>query len=120
MGLLLVVILIIGLGLLLVYFNKKNKRVSLDNCDRECLIKWFKKDEILKKLKSKNNYIAIVIKDTHPLAKNIKTSKNKKTLIQCVFDEKKNVIIDSQILECKNISIDIEEMFGDKDMVVLN
>jgi hypothetical protein len=74
----------------------------------------------LNQLKIKDNYIAVVLKDTHSLVKSIKLLSNEKVLVQCVLDEDKNKIINARILKCVNISNDIVEMFGDNDMIILN
>jgi len=111
-------------GIIFYIFSKKNlssfESIDIDNCEKEYLFKWFRQPKIFNQLKEKDEYIAIVIKENHPLAKNIKVSSNKSTLIQCVFDEKRNEIIDAQILKCKSISEEIEDMFGNTDMLILN
>ena len=131
MGLFLTVIAIIGGGIFFIYFNKREEpniessfeTINLNNCDKEYLVGWFKNRETLAQLKEKEEYIAIVIKETHPLAKIVKieTSNAKKiVLIQCIFDENKNEIIMAQILKCSTVSQEINEMFGKSDMIVLS
>lgn len=114
-----------GLGLYLYLKNKKEsnnnlKTIYLDSCDTNNIIEWFKEKDTLEKLKTNDNYIAIVIKDTHKLSENIPIKKDKKCLMQCIFDEKNDAIIDAQILEYEKLSKEVEDMFKDKDMLVLS
>ena len=117
------IIAIIVLGLFLLKYYKDNftgsfPEINIESLTKEELLKWFKKDEILEQLKNNKNLMAIVVNTNHDIVKKIHV-KNKHSLIQILFNEEKNYIIDAQILNSKNISSEVLDMFANKNMIVL-
>ena len=106
-------------GITIAFANKFSKKLydtkEVDILKMEDVIIFFKKKEILDKLKSNNNFLAVAIKE------------NKKDYYQilcAIYDKSKEKVLDidncALIFKAKDIDIDLKNAFGDKDMIVLN
>ena len=106
-------------GITIAFANKFSKKLydtkEVDILKMEDVIRFFKKKEILDKLKSNNNFLAVAIKE------------NKKDYYQilcAIYDKSKEEVLNfdncALVFKAKDIDIDLKNAFGDKDMVVLN
>ncbi|CCY75941.1 hypothetical protein EPJ64_05575 [Brachyspira aalborgi] len=109
----------VGIGIIIAITNKFSKKLynvkEVDILKMEDVIIFFKKKEILDKLKSNNNFLAVAIKE------------NKKDYYQilcAIYDKSKEKVLDidncALMFKAKDIDIDLKNAFGDKDMIVLN
>lgn len=106
-------------GITIAFANKFSKKLydtkEVDILKMEDVIIFFKKKEILDKLKSNNNFLAVAIKEN---------KKDYYKITLTLYDEKTEDIlnIDNCILafKAKDIDTDLKNAFGDKDMIVLN
>lgn len=109
----------VGIGIIIAITNKFSKKLynvkEVDILKMEDVIIFFKKKEILDKLKSNNNFLAVAIKE------------NKKDYYQIVFaiyDKSKEEFLDidncALMFKAKDIDTDLKNAFGNKDMIVLN
>ena len=106
-------------GITIAFANKFSKKLydtkEVDILKMEDVIRFFKKKEILDKLKSNNNFLAVAIKE------------NKKDYYQilcAIYDKSKEKVLDidncALMFKAKDIDTDLKNAFGDKDMIVLN
>lgn len=106
-------------GITIAFANKFSKKLydtkEVDILKMENVIIFFKKKEILDKLKSNNNFIAVAIKE------------NKKDYYQilcAIYDKSKEKVLDidncALMFKAKDIDTDLKNAFGDKDMIVVN
>ena len=106
-------------GITIAFANKFSKKLydtkEVDILKMEDVIRFFKKKEILDKLKSNNNFLAVAIKE------------NKKDYYQIlctIYDKSKEKVLDidncALMFKAKDIDTDLKNAFGDKDMIVLN
>jgi hypothetical protein len=73
---------------------------------------WFRDKDRLKKLKEKNNIIAVSIKE--------KMRNGDYNIVNCLFDEETNTLNDSEIIHSKDIDQKTKNNFGNQDMIILN
>lgn len=106
-------------GITIAFANKFSKKLydtkEVDILKMEDVIIFFKKKEILDKLKSNNNFLAVAIKE------------NKKDYYQilcAIYDKSKEKVLDidncALMFKAKDIDTDLKNAFGNKDMIVLN
>ena len=78
----------------------------------EQVVEFFKAPEILEKLKADKNLLAVAVKEI---------KKSGRIHVCCtLFDKEKNEVNEYvKIFSTRNISEDLQDMFGDKDMIVL-
>ena len=106
-------------GITIAFANKFSKKLydtkEVDILKMEDVIIFFKKKEILDRLKSNNNFLAVAIKE------------NKKDYYQilcAIYDKSKEKVLDidncALMFKAKDIDIDLKNAFGNKDMIVLN
>ena len=106
-------------GITIAFANKFSKKLydtkEVDILKMEDVIIFFKKKEILDKLKSNNNFLAVAIKE------------NKKDYYQilcAIYDKSKEKVLNfdncALMFKAKDIDTDLKNAFGDKDMIVLN
>lgn len=106
-------------GITIAFANKFSKKLydtkEVDILKMEDVIIFFKKKEILDKLKSNNNLLAVAIKE------------NKKDYYQilcAIYDKSKEKVLDidncALMFKAKDIDTDLKNAFGNKDMIVLN
>lgn len=77
------------------------------------VISFFKQEDVSEKLKENEKNIAVAIKEKKDDATKI---------IACIFDKEKNNIADSKFAmawNAKSIDKDLQEAFGEKDMITL-
>lgn len=77
------------------------------------VVAFFKQADVSEKLKENEKYIAVAIKEKRD---------NNTKIIACVFDQEKNNIADSKFAmawNAKSIDKDLQETFGEKDMITL-
>lgn len=77
------------------------------------VIKVFKKPEVLQKLKSNKNYIAVAIKET--------LDDGSAKIVATTFDNEKNEVVSTPFCawKAKKPEADLLEAFGDKSMIIL-
>lgn len=77
------------------------------------VIKVFKKPEVLEKLKSNKNYIAVAIKET--------LDDGSAKIVATTFDNEKNEVVSTPFCawKAKKPEADLLEAFGDKSMIIL-
>lgn len=111
-----------GVGIVLVFFNKFSKRELFNVKEVEILkiedvIIFFKKKEIIEKLKSDSNLLAVAIKEQ---------VKDKYNIVLTLYDKSTDEVLNidncayALKFKAKDIDIDLKNAFGDKDMIVLN
>lgn len=111
-----------GVGIVLVFFNKFSKRELFNVKEVEILkiedvIIFFKKKEIIEKLKSDSNLLAVAIKEQ---------VKDKYNIVLTLYDKSTDEVLNidncayALKFKAKDIDTDLKNAFGDKDMIVLN
>lgn len=112
--------LIVVIGIITAFVNKLSKKElytvkEVEILKMEDVIIFFKKKEILDKLKSDNNLVAVAIKEK---------KEDKYNIVLTLFDKvKEEVLADSDYglkFKAKDIDKDLKNAFGDKDMIILN
>ena len=104
----------------LLFFFKRNAEKNYPNVKEKDLLKmeevivFFRKKEILEQLKSNENIVAVAIKEK---------KKDYYNIVCTLYDKKKEDILDiaecSLIFKTKDIDKDLQNAFGNKDMIVL-
>ena len=97
-------------------FYKKSYNVKeVDILKMEDVIRFFKQKEVLNKLSSNKNFIAVAIKEN---------KKDYYNILCAIYDKSKEKVlgIDDYALmfKAKDIDTDLKNAFGDKNMIVLN
>lgn len=114
--------LIVVIGIITAFVNKLSKKElytvkEVEILKMEDVIIFFKKKEIIDKLKSDNNLITVAIKEKEK-------KEDKYNIVLTLFDKvKEEVLADSDYclkFKAKDIDKDLKNAFGDKDMIVLN
>lgn len=107
-------------GIIAAFVNKLSKKElytvkEVEILKMEDVIIFFKKKEIIDKLKSDNNLVAVAIKEK---------KEDKYNIVLTLFDKvKEEVLADSDYglkFKTKDIDKDLKNAFGDKDMLILN
>ena len=118
------IISIFVLIILAVFFIIVIKKQSLKNISHDIvtekkdtlsladIVAFFKKPEILEKIRLSKNYIAVAIKE--------QKNNNSISIILCIFDkDSSSVKMPLKRIETSKLSDDLISIFGDKDMIVL-
>lgn len=102
------------------FFFKRNAAKNYPNIKElellkmEDVIVFFRKKEVLEKLKSNENIIAVAIREN---------KKDYYEILCTLYDQQKKEILNidecSLIFKTKNIDKDLKNAFGDKDMIIL-
>lgn len=108
-------------GIIAVFVNKLSKKElytvkEVEILKMEDVIIFFKKKEIIDKLKSDNNLMAVAIKEKDK-------KEGKYNIVLTLFDKaKEEPLLDSNygLFKAKDIDKDLKNAFGDKDMLILN
>lgn len=112
-------ICVVGTASILFFLKKRDKTYysnikEIDLLKMEEVIVFFRKKEVLEKLKSNENIIAVAIKED---------KKDYYHIICTLYDKQKDDILNingcSLIFKTKNIDKDLKNAFGDKDMIIL-
>lgn len=111
-----VVIILVLVGIII----KKRRWLGIDVKDVEELrfadiIAFFKNPELLEMLHSSPDYLAVAIKE--------KNKDRRDVITCCLFDKEKNKVVEIERAcrwKAKSLSTDLEEEFGDKDMIILS
>lgn len=111
-------LVVILLGLVVIIIVKK-RRCKIDVKDVEELkmadiIAFFKNPELLEILKSSPDYFAVATKDNNG---------DKYIVTTCIFNKKENTVVEIDRAcqwNAEKLSADLEESFGDKDMIFLS
>lgn len=109
----------VAAGIAIAVANKFSKKLydikEVEILKMEDVIIFFKKKEVLDKLKSNDNFLAVAIKEN---------KKDYYKIVLTIYDKSKEEVIniDNCTLgfKAKDIDNDLKNAFGDKDMIVLN
>lgn len=116
-----ILIVLIAVAIIALFISKNKKLalpdvapIAVDRITMELLISFFKKSDVLEKLKSDKKLIAVAIKEK---------SGDNFNIVCCLFDTEKNEVASGEnsrvVYTSKELSEDVKEQFGDKDMLVL-
>ena len=119
---LLVILGIFGVGFL---FLGKSKSLlkdieeqDIDTLMFDDIVRWFKTKTIEEMVKSNKSYAATVLKDQEA-KKYFNKSTDKQIVIASVFDKNKGEIIKAKVFKANKIDDKLIEMFGGKDLIIL-
>lgn len=114
-GIVSLVVILLGLIVIIIVKKRrwKNDVKDVEELKMADIIAFFKNPKLLKMLKSSPDYLAVAIKDNNG-DKNIVTT--------CLFNTKKNTVVSDRACQwnAEKLSADLEESFGDKDMIILS
>ena len=113
------VILVVVVVIVAFVFFKNRNNFSFETIEQDALtmkevIEFFKQDEVLKILKENRKLLAVAIRKNLP--------DNKMRLILTLFDTTKEDVIEfpsAKAYIVKTLDSDLEQNFGDKEMIVL-
>lgn len=113
------VILVVVVVIVAFVFFKNRNNFSFETIEQDALtmkevIEFFKQDEVLKILKENRKLLAVAIRKNLP--------DNKIRLILTLFDTTKEDVIEfpsAKAYIVKTLDSDLEQNFGDKEMIVL-
>ncbi|WP_297284997.1 hypothetical protein [uncultured Brachyspira sp.] len=112
-------ICVVGVASFLFFFKRNAAKnypniKELELLKMEDVIVFFRKKEVLEKLKSNENIIAVAIREN---------KKDYYEILCTLYDQQKKEILNidecSLIFKTKNIDKDLKNAFGDKDMIIL-
>lgn len=112
-------ICVVGVASFLFFFKRNAAKnypniKELELLKMEDVIVFFRKKEVLEKLKSNENIIAVAIREN---------KKDYYEILCTLYDQEKKEILNidecSLIFKTKNIDKDLKNAFGDKDMIIL-
>lgn len=112
-------ICVVGVAAFLFFFKRNATKnypniKELELLKMEDVIVFFRKKEVLEKLKSNENIIAVAIREN---------KKDYYEILCTLYDQQKKEILNidecSLIFKTKNIDKDLKNAFGDKDMIIL-
>ena len=111
----------VGIGVIIAFANKFSKKLynvkEVEILKMEDVIIFFKKKEIIEKLKSDSNLLAVAIKEQ---------VKDKYNIVLTLYDKSTDEVLNidncayALKFKAKDIDTDLKNAFGDKDMIVLN
>ena len=109
----------VGIGVIIAITNKFSKKFynvkEVDILKMEDVIIFFKQKEVLNKLSSNENFIAVAIKEN---------KKDYYNILCAIYDKSKEEVLDidncALMFKAKDIDTDLKNAFGDKNMIVLN
>lgn len=109
-------IVVVAAGIAVVCLSKKSARKVefVKILDMSEIVRFFKREDIIKNLQENSNFIAVAIKE--------KKDDGKFRVTAAVFDKAENQIVDignSKVWLSESLSDDLQEAFGDKSMIVL-
>lgn len=112
----------IVVGVYLIFKERGEKDIfSVIKCEKvdtlamSNVIKFFKQSDILEKLKENKDFIAVAMKQNE--------TDGSFKIACCIFDKAKSNILDMEHVKCfhaKMLDRDLQEAFGDKEMIILN
>ena len=113
------VVLVVVVVIVAFMFFKNRKDCPFETIEQDTLtmkevIEFFKQDEVLKILKENKNLLAVAIRKNLP--------DNKMRLILTLYDTTKEDVIEfpsAKAYIVKTLDSDLEQNFGDKEMIVL-
>ena len=113
-----VILVVVVVIVAFVFFKNRNnfpfETIEQDALTMKEVIEFFKQDEVLKILKENKNLLAVAIRKNLP--------DNKIQLILTLFDTTKEDVIEfpsAKAYIVKTLDSDLEQSFGDKEMLVL-
>ena len=109
----------VGIGVIIAITNKFSKKFynvkEVDILKMEDVIIFFKQKEVLNKLSSNENFIAVAIKEN---------KKDYCNILCAIYDKSKEEVLDidncALMFKAKDIDTDLKNAFGDKNMIFLN
>lgn len=111
-----IIALFVALVIIVILMIKRRRFeiINVEELEFADLLKFFKRPEILKELKSSPNYIGVAIKEN---------TKVRIRVVACIFDKEKNTVVEFDKpcrWNAKRLSEDVAEAFADKDMIILS